>query len=342
MDRWLRLCAVFVVFPAIAFVGLGCGNRVEVEPEYPPGGGVVADLGGKPTPKNVIQAKSRGMITGQITFAGEIPPYSMMDALKNSDPVCKCASLPQDSEEFKRHTQNQQWLIDPETKGLSDVIVYVQPKASNTVFLVTDEEANFEVPKELAKKLDKKIVDAAKKEFAARKVTLLTQPHCVYEPHAFVLFPMYHKPDPEFGAVLSPTQQIFTVTSTAATKHNTQYKGAGATSGTVNPTRKEPVTLNSPDEVNIPPQSTPVTFGCNIHAWMDGKAIVLSHPYAARTDNKGRFVLPLVPAGEDLQLLVWHDGVGGFLNQGDFRGDKGKDIKLKANEIVELNLQISK
>ncbi len=357
MDCWLRRCLIVLV-PAILFVGVGCGGRVEVAAEYPPegGGGGGADI--TIVKKTFVKAKGRGMIKGQVTFDGEVPGYSMMDALKSADSVCRCATVT-DQEEKQRHTQNQQWLIDGKTKGVSDVLIYVEPLERNQVFPVTPEEASLDLTDEFAKKLKlpKEMFEAAKKEFASRKLVQLNQPHCVYEPHALVLFPMYYTGDEsnpavkklkqagfdgEIGAVLTNTQQTFEVTSTAPTKHNTQYKGEGTTAGTENPTKDEPVKLNTPDAVIIPPQKTPVQFGCSIHAWMDGKAIVLSHPYSARSDKEGKFLLPLVPAGTKLRLLAWHDGSGGWLKQAGFDGEKGKIITVEPGKTLELNFQLKK
>ena len=45
---------------------------------------------------------------------------------------------------------------------------------------------------------------------------------------------------------------------------------------------------------------------CNIHPWMKAYFFVLDHPYFAVTDEKGRFEIQGLPAGE-YTLSAWHE-----------------------------------
>lgn len=45
---------------------------------------------------------------------------------------------------------------------------------------------------------------------------------------------------------------------------------------------------------------------CNVHNWMRAYWLILDHPYAAITDEHGRFTIADLPAGEH-DILIWHE-----------------------------------
>jgi plastocyanin len=78
---------------------------------------------------------------------------------------------------------------------------------------------------------------------------------------------------------------------------------------------------NDPSNDNMPPGSNAIkTFAktekapfkatCAIHGWMEFRALVVDHPYAAVTDKDGRFEISNLPAGEH-SFRVWHEKVPG-------------------------------
>lgn len=62
------------------------------------------------------------------------------------------------------------------------------------------------------------------------------------------------------------------------------------------------LTLNSPEFLPIPVK-------CDIHGWMMAHWLILDHPYAAITDEKGNFKIENLPAGTHM-LRVWHERIG--------------------------------
>jgi plastocyanin len=66
-------------------------------------------------------------------------------------------------------------------------------------------------------------------------------------------------------------------------------------------------------------QSSPITFKCDIHPWMQGRARVFDHPYFATTDADGNFEIKNAPKGK-WRIVYWHengfhkgrDGANGF------------------------------
>lgn len=56
-------------------------------------------------------------------------------------------------------------------------------------------------------------------------------------------------------------------------------------------------------------ESLPTQVKCDIHPWMKAYWLILDHPYAAVTDEQGKFTIENLPAGEH-ELRVWHELVG--------------------------------
>ncbi len=69
------------------------------------------------------------------------------------------------------------------------------------------------------------------------------------------------------------------------------------------------------------PQFVPVPISCNIHPWMRGYVLPRSNPYMAVTDKHGRFVIPKLPAGVELQFRMWHEKIG-YLRGVEVNGQK--------------------
>jgi hypothetical protein len=55
------------------------------------------------------------------------------------------------------------------------------------------------------------------------------------------------------------------------------------------------------------PQSIPVVVSCNIHPWMKAYILPRKDPYVAVTDKDGSFEISNLPAGEQLELQIWHE-----------------------------------
>ena len=56
-------------------------------------------------------------------------------------------------------------------------------------------------------------------------------------------------------------------------------------------------------------ESRPVRIDCSIHAWMRAWVIITDHPYAAATDEDGRFEIAHVPQGK-WSFRLWHERPG--------------------------------
>lgn len=71
----------------------------------------------------------------------------------------------------------------------------------------------------------------------------------------------------------------------------------------INP-RREP----TPVSIKVP-ERLPLHVKCDIHPWMTGWWLVLNHPYAAVTDETGKFRIDKLPAG-DYRFIIWQEASG--------------------------------
>lgn len=74
-------------------------------------------------------------------------------------------------------------------------------------------------------------------------------------------------------------------------------------------------------------ESLPTQIKCDIHPWMSAYVLVLDHPYAAVTDQYGKFKIENLPAGE-LEFRYWHERPGYV--------EKSVKIKIEAGTTKDL------
>jgi len=94
-------------------------------------------------------------------------------------------------------------------------------------------------------------------------------------------------------------------------------------------------------------EALPATVSCSIHPWMRGYLLPRNDKYFAVTKADGSFEIPNLPAGEEVELQVWHEkgsGAGGALAlpRKDLNWTaKGRfKVNLKPDETLELALDV--
>ncbi len=127
------------------------------------------------------------------------------------------------------------------------------------------------------------------KESAAKEV-VFDQQGCRFTPHA----------------LLVRTDQLVRVKSNDSCAHNTKTE----------PTRNQSVNLflTANDRTGLEiknklPEPKPIEVHCSVHPWMKAQWLILDHPYAAISDEQGKFIIADLPAG-DHDFLIWHERIG--------------------------------
>jgi hypothetical protein len=98
--------------------------------------------------------------------------------------------------------------------------------------------------------------------------------------------------------------------------------------------------LNQPQNLSVAPQNreglpltfrvrepVPVKVTCDIHPWMSAYWLVVDHPYATVTNERGEFEVESLPAGEH-EFRVWHERIGWI--------EKSLQVTITAGETTAL------
>jgi hypothetical protein len=284
-----RLVIATVLLGLAVLVGCTAGSDTPDTPFSPSNRGDTPVL----TP---VLSDGVATIKGTVTYDGEPPAMPIVAGLnqQQNQAFCCTAGCPHE----------QTWVVDPATKGVANVVVWVDcPRGK---YFQLDAFFNGRVEK-----------------FWREKV-IIDQPYCMFEPHVEFLFPQYFD-----GLQMQPTGQSFVVKNSAKVPHN------------INVASRNSILQPGADSTfDIKPKKDAVPMGCDIHGWMKGYVLSFDHPYVAKTNEKGQFEIPNVPAGADLTFMAWQEELRRHVPEAG--GYAGKAIKLKAGQTEEINFKVKK
>jgi len=92
-------------------------------------------------------------------------------------------------------------------------------------------------------------------------------------------------------------------------------------------------------------ESLPASIHSSIQPWLTSHVIAKSHPYVAKTDSDGRFVIKNLPVGQ-YTFQTWHE-VSGYLHATydrdgqQYEFDRGRfefEIKPNRNDLGEIHV----
>ncbi len=220
------------------------------------------------------QGSGWGTLTGVFRFEGQIPAPEQLAVNKDLG-TCK---VPQYSESL---------VIDPQSRGVRDVVVFLRSRPPRT---------------KLPETLPEQVFD---------------QRECIFLSHV--------KP------VL--TNHPVIVKNSDPVAHNTKGDPTGDTSFNF--------LLSANSETTHTfrrAQSSPVPISCSIHAWMSAYIFPRDNLYVAVTDKDGRFSIPDLPAGVELEFQVWHERGAGSGQSLDTQHTPGGRFKatIPENGAYEL------
>ncbi len=120
----------------------------------------------------------------------------------------------------------------------------------------------------------------------------------------------------------------------------------------IDPQKGVPINPILPANANIPytptaEEALPAPVSCSIHPWMRAYLLPRNDKYFAVTTDDGSFEIPNLPAGEEVELQVWHErgaGPGGavVLPRKDLKwSNRGRFVvTLNDGETTELDLEV--
>jgi len=296
--RLHTLALLAVPFLALALITAGCtGDKKkdgsgETSKEGKDGG--KGGSGGRAA----LEIKERGTLKGTVTVEGTPSSYTwptdklQAEMRKKDEAHCLAGASEEEKSQYE-------WKIDPTTKGLQDVFIWLEPP-SGKYFKLTDADTK-DVPKE-------KVID---------------QPHCAFVPHALTLFPSYWD-----GKRQVPTGQEFVIKNSAQIAHNSHYNG-GPLIGEKNEQMAPGSQVKVPVKASAKPQH--ITVVCDAHPWMKANVWVFEHPFATVSGKGGGYELKNVPTGVPLKIVVWHPKAG-YLKEG------GEEITIKDGEKKDFKI----
>jgi hypothetical protein len=160
-------------------------------------------------------------------------------------------------------------VVNPKSKGLKNVIVWLRPDSKNR---------RDPFPKD---KINPQLAAAKPKQHT------IDQPCCQFIPR-----------------VLAAREgDTLVVKNSSPVPHNT-HMNADDPALTFNVTL--PPGKEFKPSGPLKAQSSPIPFNCDIHQWMKGFVRVFDHPYFAITDENGNFEIQGAPAGK-WRLVYWHE-----------------------------------
>ena len=196
------------------------------------------------------------------------------------------------------------WHVNPQNKGVQNVVVWVKPP-----------DGKFFKPNTPSEKTWKKD-DVA-----------INMPHCAFVPHVQVAFVSYFD-----GKDPQKSGQKIKLVNDAPITHNVKWTGSTLRSPGANPILQPKQEDDITSRVKADTQ-TPIALACNIHTWMHGYLWAIDTPYYAITDKDGTFEIKDLPAGTEVYVVQWHEGLpaGGWVD-----GPKGTRMALKAEAVNDL------
>jgi hypothetical protein len=97
-------------------------------------------------------------------------------------------------------------------------------------------------------------------------------------------------------------------------------------------------------------EALPAAISCSIHPWMRAYILPRKNAYYAITAPDGSFEIANLPAGEEVEIQVWHESAAGGNGALFVEGDAAKELKwnnkgrfkirLEPDEVRELNINV--
>ena len=188
-------------------------------------------------------------------------------------------------------------LVNPKTRGVKNVVVYLRPDSKQPDAAFAPNEIH---PADAKRKPAEVVID---------------QPCCMFVNRVTV----------------ARVGDTIVVKNPAPVVHN--FFWSSANNGDHNPNIAANAAWTMPKP--LVKENPPIQYKCTIHGWMTGYVRIFDHPYYAVTDENGNFEIKNAPAGK-FRIVFWHEnGVrGGAKGRfGDPIEIKGPTMEMKPTEF---------
>jgi hypothetical protein len=136
-----------------------------------------------------------------------------------------------------------------------------------------------------------RVYESATAEAVAAEMPLFDQKQCLFVTHVQPIV----------------VGQTLTLANSDPLSHNVKTEGGGGYNKTISPGASGTFQVRSVT-------SLPADVSCSIHPWMKGYLMAHDNAYVAVTGPDGKFEIPNLPAGEDLEFQAWHENAVGAGN----------------------------
>ena len=134
------------------------------------------------------------------------------------------------------------------------------------------------------------------------------------------------------------TTQKLAISNSDPTGHNTNIESFNNAFNQTIPSNEPVITQCAKEE------KFPVKVTCNVHPWMKGVLLIRSNPYMAASKETGEFTIANLPAGTELEFVLWHETCGYVKGAGvkglkvDSRGRFKMTLKPGKNDLGEIRI----
>ncbi|MBM3996818.1 MAG: hypothetical protein FJ303_22090 [Planctomycetes bacterium] len=256
--------------------------------------------------KEKLKTEGFGSVVGKVTFVGELPKIIDLKAkmMLHQDKACCLAGKPGEM-------VDQTWIIDPKTKAVENVAIWISPPKDTYL--------------------------AIHPKYKKRKeMIVVDQPNCAFVPRVSAFNPVFFD-----GKEYVATGQQLHIKNSATVSHNVRVIGHPLFNEGFNKTLQAKTTLDCMNDLEekqkLKPQVLPISLQCDLHPWMAGKLFVFDHPHYAITNADGKFEISAIPAGAQVSIVAWHEGLGWALKG----GKAGAPITIKNGETTTFNIELT-
>jgi hypothetical protein len=232
-------------------------------------------------------------LEGRVVFVGELPKIKdFTDQMYRRLPKGRIVMTPE------QDRLDPTWRIDPKSRGVANVVVFIRRPADGVLPIAAPDKV--------------------------RKDTVMIEtPYTAYVPHMAAYYPEWFD-----GKERGPTGQELVFRNSDTLYHNVRVTSSNKNFSGFNVNMESrgeliPTKAFKNKSQHLSSYRLPYMVADDLYTWMSAYVWCFDHPYFAITNADGRFRIPRVPAGIQVQVMAWHESEGWLFTK------DGKTMTLK-------------